>query len=47
MKQKIKPIPPMTDFEFDDVMRVLLGVKPKSVPKPQKQKSSKKSQKLD
>lgn len=47
MKKTPKPAPPMTDFEFDDVMRVLLGVKPKSSPKPQKQESSKKSKKLD
>ncbi len=42
-----KSIPKMTDFEFDDVMRVLLGVKPKSSLKSEKQKSSKKTKKLD
>jgi len=39
--------PPMTDFDFDDVMRVLLGVKPKSLQQYQKQKSSRKSEKSD
>ena len=35
--------PPMTDFGFDEVVSILLGVKPKQQPETEKQKSSKKS----
>ena len=51
MNSKAKEVdrqpPPMTDFEIDDVVSILMGVKPASKQKPQKKKSSKKSKKLD
>ena len=37
--------PKMTDFEVDDVVSILMGVKPTSKLKSEKQKSSKKSKK--
>ena len=40
-------VSPMTDFEFDEVVSILLGVKPPAKQKSPKQKSSKKSKKLD
>ena len=40
-------VPPMIDFKFDELMRVLLGVQPKSYHKTPKQKSSKISKKSD
>ena len=42
MKQILLP-PPMTNFEIDEVVSILMGVKPKPNPKSEKQKSSKKS----
>ena len=45
MKNVIPPQitpPPMTDFTFDEVLAILLGVKPKQQPETEKQKSSKK-----
>ena len=47
MKRKEKQIPPMTDFEFNDVVSILMGVKPPPRQKSREQKSSKKSKKLD
>lgn len=41
-KQQSKPIPKMTDFEIDEVVSLLLGVKPKRARKPVKQELEKK-----
>ncbi|MDE0308202.1 MAG: hypothetical protein OXI60_00010 [Acidiferrobacterales bacterium] len=51
-KQSRKPapqgdVPPMTDFEFDDVVSILMGVKPKSMQNADRQKYSRKSKKSD
>ena len=37
----------MTDFEFDEVVSILMGVKPKPKQKSEKQKYSKKSKKTN
>ncbi len=45
---KSKPsVPPMTDFEIDDVVAILMGVKPESTRKTPKLNSTKKPKKLD
>lgn len=51
MNSKVKGVdrqpPPMTDFEIDDVVSILMGVKPPPKQKSRKQNSSKKLKKLD
>ena len=51
MNSKVKGVnrqpPPMTVFEIDDVVSILMGVKPPAKEKSRKQKSSMKSKKLD
>ena len=39
-------VPPMSEFELDEVVSIFMGVKPRSEQKPQKQKTSKKSKKF-
>jgi len=40
-------VPSMSDFEVDEIISILMGVKPKSSQKPRKQESYKKSKKSD
>ena len=40
------PLPPMTDYEIDEVISILMGVKPNPRQKVEKQKSSRKSNDL-
>ena len=46
-KEIDREFPPMIDFEFDEVVSILLGVKPPAKKKSKKLKDSKKSKKLD